>query len=123
MDEAKIAADADEWIVMAYDAPFFGLSPIYLGGVRSQYDATGPERMGMKKIVDAMMYVRDGGGDPVARFHVRDGRRGQELLHFGFVRDAQLVEEVENRHVPDPALPRAEAADRRVGKRPQQEDQ
>ena len=69
--EAKIAADADEWIVMTYDAPFFGLSPIYLGGVRSQYDATGPERMGMKKIVDAMMYVRDGGGDSKRLFLVK----------------------------------------------------
>ena len=44
-----------EWrIVMAYDATFFGLSPIYLGGIRSKRDATGLERLGLQKIVDAM---------------------------------------------------------------------
>lgn len=69
--EAKIAKDADEWIVMTYDAPFFGLSPIYLGGVRSKYDATGPERLGMQKVVDAMIYVRDGGGASKRLFLVK----------------------------------------------------
>ena len=80
--EGRIAGDADEWIVMTYDTPFFGLSPIYLGGIRSKWDATGPERLGMQKIVDAMMYVRNGGGDSKRLFLVKP----HELVRYARLR-------------------------------------
>ncbi len=52
--------DKPGWIIMPFDTPFFGLSPIYLGdAVVNEYSPT----LGMHNILDSMQYVKRNGGD------------------------------------------------------------
>ena len=62
--EEKTPADANDWIVMTYDAPFFGDSPLYMGWMESLKDGMfeSTRKLGMQSIMEAMQYVRNGGG-------------------------------------------------------------
>jgi len=62
--EEKTPVDANDWIVMCYDTPFFGVSPTYMGWMESaksgMFEST--RKFGMQGIMEAMQYVRNGGG-------------------------------------------------------------
>lgn len=62
--EEKTPADANDWIVMTYDAPFFGDSPLYMSWMESLKDGMfeSTRKLGMQSIMEAMQYVRNGGG-------------------------------------------------------------
>ncbi len=49
-----------DWIILGFDMPFFGLSPVYLNGeaLHKRFDG---KVMGMQTIAKAMKYVRNGG--------------------------------------------------------------
>lgn len=53
-------ANEPEWIIMPYDTPFFGLSPVYLNGEAAHKRFAGSV-MGAQTIAKTMKYVRSGG--------------------------------------------------------------
>ena len=61
--EGKIPGDESNWIVLSYDTPFFGVAPTYMCVFEGEsYDLNFVRRFGMQTIVEAMQYVRKGGG-------------------------------------------------------------
>lgn len=49
-----------DWATIAFDMPFFGLSPVYLNG-KALHERFNGKVMGMQTIAEAMEYVRNGG--------------------------------------------------------------
>lgn len=71
--EMKVAPDANEWLIMCYDSPFFGVSPTYMGWYEDLKDKGFEEtrKLGMQSIMEAMQYVRCGGGDSKRLFMLK----------------------------------------------------
>ncbi len=51
--------DKPGWIIMPFDTPFYGLSPLYLG---NYLDAEDKKKFSMNRIMEVMQYVRHTGG-------------------------------------------------------------
>lgn len=66
-------AEAAEWIVMAFDTPFFGLTPNYLGDIEFERlrCGWGKHAHGMYSVYSFLQYVRRTGGDSGALFLVK----------------------------------------------------
>lgn len=56
----KYEAEKPQWIILPYDMPFFGLSPVYLNG-EALHERFKGRIMGMQTIAKTMKYVRSGG--------------------------------------------------------------
>ena len=71
--EAKcLAAGGMQWITLAFDTPFFALTPNYLGEIETEsYRKGWAKYAGMNYIMEAMQYVRHTGGESGKLFLVK----------------------------------------------------
>jgi hypothetical protein len=70
------STDALDWICLAFDTPFFGLTPNYLGEIESE--SMRSRAAAMHYIYEAMQYVRHTGGVESELFLVKP----HELYRF-----------------------------------------